>query len=81
MILQFLFTDENGGLIMLVLKRKNFERIVCKQLGITLTIFEAKSGHVKLGIEAPPEIRFDREEIDFARERAGKSAQVVQRVA
>ena len=56
---------------MLVLRRKEFERIVFPDLGITLTVVELRRDDVKLGIEAPKEVRIYREEIWKAIERGG----------
>ena len=48
---------------MLVLTRKLGENI---RIGdsVKITVLEVRSGQVKLGIEAPPEIKVHREEID-----------------
>ena len=47
---------------MLVLTRKLGENI---RIGdsVKITVLEVRSGHVKLGIEAPPEVKVHREEI------------------
>jgi carbon storage regulator len=51
-----------GHLTMLVLTRKLGENI---RIGDTvkITVLEVRSGQVKLGIEAPPEVKVHREEI------------------
>lgn len=47
---------------MLVLTRKPNERILIGE-NIVLTIVEARPGKVRIGIEAPPEVRVLREEV------------------
>ena len=51
-----------GSLTMLVLTRKLGENI---RIGdsVKITVLEVRSGQVKLGIEAPPEVKVHREEI------------------
>ena len=58
---------------MLVLTRKLGENI---RIGdsVKITVLEVRSGQVKLGIEAPPEIKVHREEI-YARIQEEKRAQ------
>ena len=54
---------ESGGFLkMLVLTRKLGENI---RIGdsVKITVLEVRSGQVKLGIEAPPEVKVHREEI------------------
>jgi len=50
------------GITMLVLTRKLGENI---RIGdsVKITVLEVRSGQVKLGIEAPPEVKVHREEI------------------
>ena len=47
---------------MLILARYENERIYIGN-NITLTVVEIRDGTVRLGFEAPPEIRVDREEV------------------
>ncbi len=47
---------------MLVLSRKLTESI-CIGDGITVTILEVRQGRVRLGIDAPPCVRIQREEV------------------
>ncbi len=47
---------------MLVLSRKASERIVVDDR-ITVTVLEISGNHVKLGIEAPPEVPVHRKEV------------------
>ena len=47
---------------MLVLSRKPSEKIVIGN-GITLTVVEVKRNHVRLGIDAPDQVRILRAEI------------------
>ncbi|QDU10868.1 response regulator [Gimesia aquarii] len=49
---------------MLVLSRRNDENIVFPNVGITVKILRIKGGLAKIGIEAPPEIRILRKEIE-----------------
>ena len=58
---------------MLVLSRKIGERIVIDG-GIAVTVCEVKDGKVRLGIDAPRDVRVDREEVADrkAREQAGE---------
>ena len=55
-------TESGGFLKMLVLTRKLGENI---RIGdsVKITVLEVRSGQVKLGIEAPPEVKVHREEI------------------
>ncbi len=49
---------------MLVLSRREGERVVIEAGGRTILIVVAQTGdRVRLGIEAPPDVRIDREEI------------------
>jgi len=48
---------------MLVLSRRFDEAIVFPTLGITVRIMSIRGGGVRLGIEAPPEVRVVREEL------------------
>jgi carbon storage regulator len=50
------------GTIMLVLSRKIGEEIVIND-NIRVTIVSVKNNQVRIGINAPPEVRVDREEI------------------
>jgi carbon storage regulator len=54
--------EAGGCFTMLVLTRKLGENI---RIGdsVKITVLEVRSGQVKLGIEAPPEIKVHREEI------------------
>ena len=48
---------------MLVLTRRESEKILIPDLGITLEIVRIKGNNVRIGIEAPPEIRVMRGEL------------------
>ena len=48
---------------MLVLSRRVAEKICIPELGITLEVVSIKGNTVRLGIDAPPEIRIMRSEI------------------
>ncbi len=48
---------------MLVLSRRESEKIVVPELGIILEVLSIKGNVVRLGIEAPPEIRILRSEV------------------
>ncbi len=52
---------------MLVLSRKQEEALVIAG-GITVRILEIRGRHVRLGIEAPPEVSIQRREIIVKRE-------------
>lgn len=47
---------------MLVLARQQGQRI-CIGNGVVVTVLGATRGKVRLGIEAPPDVRVDREEV------------------
>jgi carbon storage regulator len=64
---------------MLVLTRRIGESIIIGN-GIKLTIVSVGPGRVKLGIDAPPSVRIDREEI-HARILQEKAADVLEAVA
>ncbi len=55
---------------MLVLTRRPKEKITIAG-NITITVVALEGGKVKLGIDAPPEVRIDREEIHQAIRAAG----------
>lgn len=48
---------------MLVLTRRQNEKIVLPDLHVTIEVLATKSGAVRLGITAPPEVSILREEI------------------
>jgi carbon storage regulator len=48
---------------MLVLSRRLGEKIVLPSLGVTIQVVAIKSGAIRIGIEAPPDISIVREEI------------------
>jgi carbon storage regulator CsrA len=48
---------------MLVLSRREHEKIVFPTLRTSVEVLEVKSGRVRLGIEAPPEVQILREEV------------------
>ncbi len=48
---------------MLVLSRKESQRIVLPSLGVTVEVLEIRGGRVRIGIEAPSEIPVYRQEI------------------
>jgi carbon storage regulator CsrA len=47
----------------LVLTRRLHEKIVLPSLGMTIQVVAIKGGTVRLGIEAPPDVRVLREEL------------------
>ena len=51
---------------MLVLTRKLNEEIIIGQLGITVRVVDIRGGRVRLGVQAPPEIRIERAECQNA---------------
>jgi carbon storage regulator len=51
---------------MLVLSRRLGESIMLPSLGVSVRVVALKGGAVRLGIEAPPEVKVVREEL-FAR--------------
>jgi carbon storage regulator CsrA len=48
---------------MLVLSRRPHEKIILPSINTTVQVVEVKSGVVRLGIEAPPEVGVYREEV------------------
>ena len=48
---------------MLIFSRRDGERFVCEELGLVVTVLESHNGKTKLGIQAPQELRFHREEV------------------
>jgi carbon storage regulator CsrA len=48
---------------MLVLSRRLNEKVVLPGLGVTVQVVSVKPGVVRLGIEAPPEVRVLRQEL------------------
>jgi len=54
--------DIMEGSIMLVLSRKVGESILISE-SIRVTVVGSRNGHIRLGIEAPPEVRVLREEL------------------
>ena len=48
---------------MLVLTRRPHEKIVLPGLHVTLQVVSVKGGVVRIGIEAPPDVRVLREEL------------------
>ncbi len=56
---------------MLVLTRKEGERIVIGD-DIVVMVIGMKNGRYRIGIEAPPEVQVDREEVRKAKEENGK---------
>jgi carbon storage regulator CsrA len=48
---------------MLVLSRRLNEKILIPGLNIAIKVVDLKSGQVRLGIEAPPQVRILREEV------------------
>jgi carbon storage regulator len=55
-------SDIMEGSIMLVLSRKVGESIVISE-SIRVTVVQVNNGHIRLGIDAPPEVRVLREEL------------------
>ena len=48
---------------MLVLSRRLNEKIILPDLGITIQVVAIKSGVIRIGIEAPPDVKIVRGEI------------------
>lgn len=48
---------------MLVLTRKLNEQIIIGQQGITIKVIDVRGGKVRLGIEAPEDVRIERAEL------------------
>jgi carbon storage regulator len=48
---------------MLVLSRRLNEKVVLPNLDVTITVVAIKGGTVRIGIEAPPDVRIVREEL------------------
>jgi carbon storage regulator len=48
---------------MLVLSRRLNEKVVLPDLDVTITVVAIKGGTVRIGIEAPPDVRIVREEL------------------
>jgi carbon storage regulator len=48
---------------MLILSRKETERIVIDNGRIVITVVQCKNGKVRLGFEASPEVQVNREEV------------------
>jgi carbon storage regulator len=61
---------------MLVLSRRESEQIVIPELGITLQVIRIKGNSVKIGIDAPPNIRVLRGELQLRAE-ADRSLQTL----
>ena len=63
---------------MLVLSRRENEKIVLPELGITLEVVRIQGNTVRIGIEAPREIRIVRSEVQNqpARRSAGKASSI-----
>ena len=55
---------------MLVLSRKDRESIIIND-NIRVTVLRIDGNQVKLGIDAPPEVSVDREEIHFRKQQEG----------
>ena len=55
---------------MLILTRRKGEMIVIGD-NISVRVLEIQGNQVKIGVEAPPNISIDREEIRIAKERSG----------
>lgn len=55
---------------MLILSRKKDQRILIDN-GIVITVIETRPHMVRIGIEAPPEVRIDREEVRAKRKEDG----------
>src|SRR5689334_819088 len=67
-------TTWKGVRTMLVLSRRTGEKIVLPTLGITVEVVDVKGGAVRLGIDAPPDVRIMRQEIEDARRSYGATA-------
>jgi len=59
---------------MLVVRREVDERIIISG-GIVITIVETASGYVKVGIDAPPHIDVDREEVWLSKQQSAMKPQ------
>jgi carbon storage regulator CsrA len=64
---------------MLVLSRRLDEKILFPELGITVQVTEIKGGKVRLGIEAPAEVRVLREELSREQNTQSEPASAVHR--
>jgi len=49
---------------MLVLSRRNEEKVVFPTLGISLQVLQIRANQVKLGIDAPPSVKVLRQELN-----------------
>ncbi|MEE0998353.1 MAG: carbon storage regulator CsrA [Treponemataceae bacterium] len=65
---------------MLILSRKINEKI-CIGGNITLTIIDVKGDQVKVGVEAPKEVKVFRQEVYDAIQKENKAAAALQNVA
>ena len=61
---------------MLVLTRRPHEKIVLPGLHVTLQVVAVKGGTVRIGIEAPPDVRVLREELLDQSQAAAKSGRI-----
>jgi len=48
---------------MLVLSRRPNEKIVLPGLNVTVQVLEVKAGRVRIGVEAPPNVKIMRSEV------------------
>ena len=67
---------------MLVFTRRDGEQFVCEELGLVVTMLEARDVKARIGIEAPKELKIHRGEIvGRARLAYEQSTQCAQKVA
>ena len=60
---------------MLVLSRKRGERIVVGDREVIITVIDVRGDKVRIGVEAAPDVRIDREEIFELRRKGDDEAE------
>jgi carbon storage regulator CsrA len=75
----FVLRSTERSPLMLVLSRRPGQSILLPGLGVTVRVLSAKGGTVRIGIEAPPDVKVLREELvcpaDGEREAARRLAE------
>gem|GEM_PF-2037453 len=56
-------SKQKGVWLMLVLSRRPNEKIVLPGLNVTVQVLEVKAGRVRIGVEAPPNVKIMRSEV------------------